>query len=227
MGTHIKLDFGFIFPPVRSIGRNKEQPFPFTEAYCKEDPEEVLEAIGKQFHINRYKRVKAQESRSEMGTVTMMGNANTNEHRLSYTMNLAIPKITSAGLGIEATLKDINLNWLKDDTSEKDYEANVNKIINNYFITTHVPLEDSFWRGGIGGRRVHVPRGNRTVENYFKGKRDDEQKELQLADLVEYAQIMLDNPKFSERDVIKRTNQLYKDRVQSAKSSDTFDRRNI
>lgn len=187
-GTKLTLEYDIISGPYGNVNiqtkiDGKPEKLPFESIYLKESPFEVLKNLGINYEVNEYKNLE----------ISSISRFEFKKHNILY--GLSIKESNLEGATIHNKIKDVNLSFLpKLKLHKEESEERVKGLIGKYIVITHTEYGPIFQTNmGLESSDIEV------TENYFQDRENkkEELKEKQLSQILEYAQAILDKPKFS------------------------------
>lgn len=181
--------YGNVFIQTKIDGEPEE--LPFKSIYLKESPKEVLKNLGRNYNVAEYKDIELNEASS----------FNYKKHYIHY--GLSIKESNLEGVIIKNKIKNVKLSFLpKLSLSKEELQGKVKSLIGRYIVTTHTeygPIMGGFRFDGDDGRGPRPSYEEQVTNNYFQDRKNnkDELKEKQLSQILEYAQVILNKPDFS------------------------------
>lgn len=194
MSTKLTLNYQIISGPygngwIKTKIDAKPEKLPFELMYLKENPKEVLKELVKKYIISEYKDLEMSKSLFKY-----------KKHLLSY--GLSIKEANLEGVTINNSVyKTANLSFLpKLNLTKEKLQGKVRDLILEHAITTYIEYGPIF-QTPIGPKSHNI----QVTENYFKNRKDKKnpEKEKQLKQILEYAQVVLYRPNFSIKDLEK------------------------
>ena len=203
MGTKLSLDYDIISGPwgntcIQTKIGGKPEKLPFEYEYFKESSVEVLSVLGKNYNVSKYKDIEINENST----------FEFKKHLLNY--GFSVREANLPGITIHNSIyKYVNLSFLpKPALTKNDLEGKVKGLIRKYIVTTYIkhgPIMGGFRFNGDDGKGPRSSSEETITKNYFEERKNkkDELKERQLEQIIEYAQAILNNSKFSLKDLEK------------------------
>jgi len=203
MGTKLSLDYDIISGPwgntcIQTKIGGKPEKLPFEYEYFKESSVEVLSVLGKNYNVSKYKDIEINENST----------FEFKKHLLNY--GFSVREANLPGITIHNSIyKYVNLSFLpKPALTKNDLEGKVKGLIRKYIVTTYIkhgPIMGGFRFNGDDGIGPRLSSEETITKNYFEERKNkkDELKERQLEQIIEYAQAILNNSKFSLKDLEK------------------------
>ena len=203
MGTKLSLGYDIISGPwgnteIKTKINGKPEKLPFEYGYFKESSMEVLSVLGKNYNVSKYKDIETNENST----------FEFKKHLLNY--GFSVREANLPGITIHNSIyKYVNLSFLqKPALTKNDLEGKVKGLIRKYIVTTYIkhgPIMGGFRFNGDDGIGPRSSSEETITKNYFEERKNkkDELKERQLEQIIDYVQIILDNPKFSLKDLEK------------------------
>lgn len=155
---------------------------PFNEAYCKEEPLEVLNILGPKLNVSKYKRVYH----------SWGGMADYDGCLLLYSLHVLTAN-PPEGLVVEKSIDDIDFSFIKP-RGEIPYMVQKDKTVASLVRCHLMDVHTHSIPRMMGVRPFYMV--VESVDNYLKTrkKHPDEKKELILQDVVEFASMILQKP---------------------------------
>lgn len=193
MPTKLSLDFELITGTLY----NNNYKLPFGSIYLKETPFEVLKFLVKDYQIGRYLDISTNE-RSIFNVQGIKG---------YYDLSIENCDLKGDLKGViinNEIKKDVNLSFLhKLNLIKEQGKRKIEYLVKKYLVTTHTeygPITGGLIPDGeIGGIGAHYSSETRVTDNYFEERKKSEnpETEKQLSQILQYSRAILDNPKFS------------------------------
>jgi hypothetical protein len=163
------------------------------EFYCKESPAEVLESIGKKFHVPKYKDL---EYRFYTHTVIKRKDTKNEFHFNGLEVNEFVPE---NGLAISGSINDYNIPVPEGNPMLEKEEEILKGFVRKYLFDIKEPFPIlTNWQRNHFERSF--PKGypeKIKVENYFKRRKKkqnkEEIKEKHLKQIIEYSNLVFGN----------------------------------
>ena len=200
MPTKLTLDWDVLSGPfgnglksIRTKIDGKPEKLPFEQIYLKESPFEVLKFLARDYNVNTYLDIQT----------NIISSFDFKKHSIGYGFSIQESKLSGVKINNKIK-KDLDFSFIpaKKD-SEKDYQELIKNLIREYIVVKHTmkgPIYGGIKFGEIGGRGPQSDTWEET-KNYFKDRKNPKkinpEKEKQLFQIIEYAQVILNNPKFS------------------------------
>ena len=208
MGTKLSLNYRIISGPLGNVGIRtriddlKGEKLPFELMYFKETPKEILKFLAKEYLVTEYLDINPTKSHSpRFGDMSQISTFYYKKHLISNN-GFSIQNSNLEGVTINNKFhKKVDLSFLPKEKQEED-EKRIISLIKTYLIRT-----DTFPEHFYLNRRTGMSECTEktTTTNYLEKRKieKDELKEKQLEQIIDYAQIILDKPNFSLKDLEK------------------------
>lgn len=204
-GTRLSLKYEIISGPfgngwIKTDINSKPEKLPFESMYLKESPKEVLSFLAKEYLITKYLDIDPTRKHSpRFGDISEGQSFHYKDH-LIQNNGFSIQHSGLEGVTINNSVyNNINFSFIPKKVIN-DKQENIKNLIKTYLVITNTFPQDFFTNRRTG---ITEYGEKTTTKNYFeeRKKSKDSEKERQLSQVLEYAQIILDNPNFSINDL--------------------------
>lgn len=181
-------------PVYHDLAKPRSNNVPFTEAFCKEQPLEVLRTLGPAANINAYKSLL----RSGLDYL-----ATSKDGTFHYAIAI-LDGAPTPGTSISSDLRKLDFSWLGAGGLSKEHQVSLDSFITQHLIETkNSPSYIAILKGrgpqSFGGQVMDV-------RTYFEGRRS-RAKEAKLREILEFGQIMV-SPDIDREYVRTRSEEL-------------------
>ncbi len=200
-GTKLSLIYSVVSGPygngwIKTKIDGKPEKLPFESMYLKENPKEVLSFLAKEYLVTKYLDIDPTSKHSpRFGDISEGQSFHYKDH-LILNNGLSIQNSGLEGVTINNSIyNNINLSFLPK-YEIKNPKENIRNLIKTYLVITNTFPQDFFTNRRTG---ITEYSEKTTTKNYFQDRKNkkDSEKERQLSQVLEYAQIILDEPNFS------------------------------
>lgn len=201
-GTKLDLNYSIVSGPfgkvwIKTKINGKEEKLPFESMYLKENPKEVLSFLfSKEYLITKYLDIDPTSKHSpEFGDISEAQTFDYKGH-LILSNGFSIQHSGLEGVKINNSVyTNVNFSFFPKKVIN-DKQENIKNLIKTYLVITNT-LPEHFYNNLRTG--CHEVTTKTTTTNYFQDRKNkkDSEKEKKLSQVLEYAQIVLDNPNFS------------------------------
>lgn len=194
MATLLNLKYDIVRGPfgntfIKTKIDGKPEKLPFESIYLREAPKEVLKFLSGKYNIRQYRNLEFNE----------LSHFNYKKHSIFY--GFSIQEANLEGVIIKNKIKNAALSFLpKLNLTKEKFQGKVGYLISEYAITNYTEYGPIF----------QTPRGPKSrsikvTKNYFQDRKTkiNPEKEEHLSQILEYAQVVLDKPNFSMKDLEK------------------------
>ncbi len=192
--------YGNVFIQTKIDGEPEE--LPFKSIYLKESPKEVLKHLIGNYLITEYLDINPALAHSPgFGDISEASPFTYKEH-LIQNNGFSIQHSRLVGVTINNSVyNDINLSFLPKRKLENK-EQRIKELIEAYLVVTNTkygPIIGGLRFEGDDGIGPRPSYEEQVTKDYFKERKKskDAKKEKQLSQILEYAQVILNKPKFS------------------------------